>query len=218
MRKPQIEPQLESQFDDPRLTQLDQRRMHMQAHAAFHASLSREIRKGFERADEFRAAIGIAGVIDRIHPDNDVRSLEHFRPSQSIRKKHGIARRNISHRDSRRHGGFIAALGHRNLIRSQGASAKHPQIHLHCQVLFDTHRLRHPPRGFEFNGMPLPVIETKSISLKAPLLRPGETNGRIQTTAQQTDCFLHSTSNQSVRIKPSKGATSSDASAECKLL
>ena len=68
--------------------------------AAFHAGLGRQVRHALERLDEFRPAIGIAGIVERIHADENVGRLEHLRPGQREGEKNRVARRHVGDRDA----------------------------------------------------------------------------------------------------------------------
>jgi hypothetical protein len=43
------------------------------------------------------------------------------------------------------------------------------------------------PCGFKFNDVSLPVIEGKAVAFEIPLSGDGETGGRIESSAQETN-------------------------------
>ena len=82
------------------LRQVDQRRAYPQPRALLHAGSRREIGHGLEGRDELRAAIGITGVIDGIHANEDIVRMQHFCPGERERQKYGVARRHVGDRNS----------------------------------------------------------------------------------------------------------------------
>ena len=63
----------------------------------------RQRRQLLERRDELRAAVGIAGVVERVDADDDVVRAEHFGPAERQRQEDRVARRHVGRRDVVRH-------------------------------------------------------------------------------------------------------------------
>ena len=61
----------------------------------FDPGLGRQIGHSLEGRNEFRAAIGIAGIVHRVDTNEDIAGTQHFSPAQSQRQEYGIARRHI---------------------------------------------------------------------------------------------------------------------------
>ena len=73
-------------------------------------------------ADEFRAAIGIAAVIERIDPDENIEGLERFRPCERMGKKDRVPCRNICHRNSLRHPDSDPRFRHIDIVGQRRAA------------------------------------------------------------------------------------------------
>src|SRR5689334_25172144 len=69
MRQPEVHSQLGGQAHDIGFAELDQRGMNLDMRAAFDAGFGRQIGHVFESVDELRAAIRVAGIIQRIYAD-----------------------------------------------------------------------------------------------------------------------------------------------------
>ncbi len=185
MRQPKIQPQIRRQLHNIRLTKRNQRSMNLHPRPPLDAALSSQIRHVFESVNKLRPAIRIPRIIQRIHPDKNIGSLQHLRPSQRIRKKNRVARRNISNRNPRPHLRRRPVFRNVN-IRRQRTPAESPQID-HRRPLFPrTQSRRHPRSRLQLHPMPLPVIERQRITLIPLPPRQSQTGGRIEPTAQQT--------------------------------
>ena len=79
--------------------------------------LGGQVRHAFVGLDEFRPAIGIARVVERVHADEDVGRFQHLGPRQRERKEDRVARRNVGDRDSVRHLAGRAPFRHRDVGR-----------------------------------------------------------------------------------------------------
>jgi len=75
-----IDAKLDGFADDLGFGEFDQRRVNFEA-AAFDTGFCPEIGEGLERFDEFRPAIRVAALIDCVHAEKNVASLNYFRPS-----------------------------------------------------------------------------------------------------------------------------------------
>src|SRR3954447_12554692 len=73
----------EPELDDLTLAQIEQRRLDPHWRRALHAAACGEVRHRLVVADVLRPAIGIAGVVQRIHADEDVGGAEHLRPREA---------------------------------------------------------------------------------------------------------------------------------------
>lgn len=83
-------------------------------------------------------------------------------------------------------------LGDIDIIGQRGMP-EHTKIDLRNPVLHRAERFSRAFRCFQFNAVPLPVIERQGITGKAFPARPRQTCGGVETTAQQTDCFRQTT-------------------------
>lgn len=80
--------------------------------SALNPHLCCEIRKILKGTNEFRAAIGISAVIQRIHSDEEIECSHHFRNAQGEGEKDCVPSRDIGKRNSRRNLGVAAILRH----------------------------------------------------------------------------------------------------------
>src|SRR5258708_847243 len=149
---------------------MDERRVNMHMRASLYAGLGGQIRHALKRIDEFRAAIRIAGVIDCINADEDVRTRKDFRPSQRERKKNGVSRGHIRDWDAIGHTGF------RNVdITGQRRSAEQSQVNGDDQMSCCAVAGCNFGSSLQFNTMPLAVIKTERVTLEALTTRKRET-------------------------------------------
>ncbi len=67
-----VDAQLQAEANDLRLGERDERSVNFELLAAFDSGFGGQVGHFLEGGDEFRTAIGIAGVVERIHADEDV--------------------------------------------------------------------------------------------------------------------------------------------------
>ena len=111
-----INAQFDSSPDNLRLGQVNERRVNRKRRAAADRHFRRQIRQLLERRDEFRPAVGIAAVIDRVDADEHIPHVQHFRPGQGIAQKDRVSRGHVSNRDLRRHLLLLSIFGNRDVI------------------------------------------------------------------------------------------------------
>ena len=162
--------------------------MNFQLHTTLDAGLGRHVRHAFESLEELGTAIGIAGIIEGIHADEDIGGIEHFGPREREGKKNRVARGDVGNRNLARHFVRGTPLGDFHVTGKRG-TAEHAQVELRRAMSGYADRFRHSPGGLEFDAMPLAVIERERVELEA--LAPGEreASGRIEPAAEQTDGF-----------------------------
>lgn len=190
MSQAQVDAERHGASDDIRFGQRDEGRMNSEAGASLDAGLGGEISHPGEGLNVFRAAIRVAGVVDCVHTDEYIAGLEHLRPGQREGKKDGVARGHVRDGDAGGNAGDVSVFGDGD-IGSERGMAEQPQIDVHRFVFYRAEVRRNAGGGFELNPMPLPVIERKSVAVKAFAPRNREAGSGIKTTAQQTDCFPH---------------------------
>ena len=139
------------------------------------AGLGAQVAQLLERGDKFWSAIGVAGIIHRIHADKNIARVQDLGPSQSQRQHHCIARGHIGDRDADRR-----RLWHGDSVIGQRRAAKLAQAQLH-QAMFGDAQLRNDARGGgELCVMPLPIVEGQRITGIRLLARNRQYRGRIQ--------------------------------------
>ena len=75
--------------------------------------------------DEFRPAVGIAGVVERVDADDDVVGAEHLGPAERQRQENRVPRRHVGRRNLR---GVEVAIVRHGRARGQRRAADRPQI------------------------------------------------------------------------------------------
>ena len=151
-----------------------------------HPGPGRQIGHIFKGADEFRAAIGIAGIIEGIDADVDIMGAEDFRPAQGKAQKYRIAGRHVGNRDNTLH---QLVLRHVKIC-SQGTAAELPQVELHHSMIHRTGPGRIFASLFQLDRMSLAIGETHRIKLKTIGFCYRHTGRRIQPAAIQNHCLL----------------------------
>src|SRR5690348_15399846 len=81
MREPEVHAELSGKAHDIGFAERHQRGVTLDMRAAVEAGVGRQIRHAFVSLDELGAAIRVAGVIQRVHADENIGSFEHLRPS-----------------------------------------------------------------------------------------------------------------------------------------
>jgi len=147
--------------------------------AAFDTGFRRQIRHSLERRNVLGAAIGITGIINGVHADEEIRAFQHFRPCQSVAQKDGVARRDVSNRNA------LRALFRNVYIRRKRAPPKHSQIDFHHSMLMYVEVPRHTGGRFQFHSMPLAIIEGQRIAFEVIPPRHAQARRRIQASAQE---------------------------------
>ena len=144
--QPVVEAERQAAADDLGLRQADERRVDREA-GAFDAGLRRERGHPLERLDELRPAVGIAGVVEGVHADDDVRRAEGFGPGQRERQEHGVARRHVGRRDA---GVVDGAVLRHGPAPVSDEPPKAREVELKLDVARDAEGRGDPPGGLEF--------------------------------------------------------------------
>jgi hypothetical protein len=150
-----------------------------------------ERRETLEGGDVFGTAIGIAGVVERVDPDEDVVGTERLRPAERERQEDRIARRDVG-------GGDIpgirppgeAILWYRD-VRGERGAADGREVDRDFEMPLHAEPRRDGPRRLELAGMALPVPDGQC--MKPEAFFEGDRGGRVgvETAAQEDDCIWH---------------------------
>ena len=151
------------------------------------AGLRGQVGQLLERRDELRPAVGIAGVVDRVHADEQVGRAHHFSIAERQRQKHRVAGRHVGDRECR--------ATSRSSLRSSGTSISSVSAlppnsiepDRRDDVPLDAQRLGHAPRRIQLEPMPLAVVDRQR---KQPIpFRAGNRRrrGRIEPAGKQDD-------------------------------
>ena len=101
---------------------------------AFHTCLCSKIGEIFECLDEFRTAIGVPAVVNRVYPEENLSSANHFCPGKRVREKDSVARGHVCDWNDVRDFFLRTLLGHSDTVGERGA-AEDAQIDL-CDAMF----------------------------------------------------------------------------------
>jgi hypothetical protein len=101
---------------------------------AFDTHFGSKVSQCLKRLDEFRPAVRIPAVIDRIHAEKNVSGRNDFRPGKRISEKKGIACRDLSDWNPTRDFCFRSLFWYIDIIRERGA-AKDAHVDL-CDTMF----------------------------------------------------------------------------------
>jgi hypothetical protein len=93
--KRKIDAELDGFANDFSFRQLDQGRMNLKP-SALNPGFCSKVGQGFERFDEFRAAIGVAAIIDRIDAEKNVIGWDYFGPGKRISEENRVACGHVS--------------------------------------------------------------------------------------------------------------------------
>jgi hypothetical protein len=145
VRERVVHAKLQAAPDDLGLGEIDQRRQDAQP-PALDASLGGQPREMLERAKILGATVGIAGVIQRIHTNDDGLRADHFRPGKRQRQKHGVPRGHIGGRDV---AGVQRPVLRNDAIAHQRRAADLGQRDVQLEMTHDTKRLRNIARRFD---------------------------------------------------------------------
>ena len=158
VRQAIVDAQLGAAADDFGFGHLNQRRVDAKLHRAFDAGFGRQVREPFERRDELRPAVRVAGVVDRVHTDEQVGRPHHFSISQRQREKHRVAGRHIGDRNAFGDFLFVSIQRHVDVV-GQRAAAKLIEPDRRNHVPHNAERRRHAAGGIELEPMPLAVVD-----------------------------------------------------------
>ena len=121
-RQREIHAELVGAGDDLGLGERDQRRVDAEAARALDARLGGEIGQPLEGLDELGPAIGIAGLVERVHADEDVLGAQRLGPGERVAEKDGVARGHVGDRNAGADGLVAPALGHRDVVGQRRAA------------------------------------------------------------------------------------------------
>src|SRR5438093_1483671 len=94
VRERKIDTQLDGFENYLSFGKFDKRCVNLEA-SAFHARLCSKIRQSLKRFNEFRTAIGVPAVVNRVYAEKNVISLNDFRPSKCVGQKDRVARGHV---------------------------------------------------------------------------------------------------------------------------
>ena len=164
--------------NDVRLAHLNQRGTDVKP-PSFDAGFRGDRRQVLEGCDEGGPAVGVPRIVEVVYADEKIEGTDHFRPAQGKRKKQGISRGDVSHRNTRLHTfrDGDAAVGQRG-------AADLRQIDAHDTMFFCAKRRGNTRCRVQFGAVPLSIFDAERVALVA--LRAGncQHGGRIEAAGQ----------------------------------
>ena len=145
--------------------------------------------KALERLEVVGAAVGIAGVIERVRTDGDVARVEHFGPRERQRQKNGVPRGDVRGRDV---GGVHRPVLRHGAVSRQGRAANRRQVHAHLEVLPHAQGARDRPGRLDLTRVALAVQDAERADVEAVPLQNRRGGVGIETAAQKDDRARHS--------------------------
>src|SRR5450755_2929485 len=112
-----VDAKLQASTDNIRLGPPDQRRVDLDL-GALDTGFGRQACERLEGCNEFRSAIRIARIVDRIDAEENILRSENLCPGESQREHGGVAGRNVGDRDA----ALSPGLGYRDVRIRQGRS------------------------------------------------------------------------------------------------
>jgi hypothetical protein len=101
---------------------------------ALDTCFSSEVRQFLERFDEFRAAIGVAAVVDCVYADENIIGRNDFRPGECIREEDRVTRGDVGDRNALRDFCFRALLWNGDIV-GQCRAGEYAQVDLRDAML-----------------------------------------------------------------------------------
>src|SRR5439155_2342794 len=136
-----IEPERHTSPDDVGFSEGDERRMDAKGRA-FDAGASGHGREPLEGRNEFRPAVRVPRIIERVHTDDDIAGAEDLGPTERKREEDGVPRRHVRRWNL---GSREIAIARNRLVSSQRGAADATQVDRELEMPFDTERSRDGP-------------------------------------------------------------------------
>ncbi len=149
---------------------------------ALDAGAGREIGQRLKRVHEVGTAIGVAGVVERVHANDDVVGAEDLGPAERERQEDRVSRGHVGRWNV---GGRKIAVERDVDVRRQRRSADGPEIDGELLMPGDAERLCDRARRLHLCGVALAVIDRERVQREAVGLGDGRRRVRIQPAAQQ---------------------------------
>ena len=149
---------------------------------ALDAGACREIRERFERAHELGTAIGIAGVVERVHANDDVVGAEHFGPAERERQEDRVARGHVRRRNVGRR--KIAIARDVDIRRQRRSAEWRAESTVSSWWRTTPSAVATARADVHFARVPLAVMNRERVQREAVGLRDGGGRIRIETAAE----------------------------------
>ena len=176
-------PQAQRLLDDLGFAPLHQGRPELGA-MALSAGLAGQVRQGLEGTEVIRAAVRVAGVIDRIDPEHQPFGAAGLRQAEADADEHRVAPRDIGAGD---HPVLHPRVGNLHGGVRQGGATPGRQVDADAVVFGQAQGLRDRGGGLEFAPMALAVVKGEADDAVALRLGEGGGGGGIQPSGEQGD-------------------------------
>ena len=176
-------PQAQRLLDDLGFAPLHQGRPELGA-MALSAGLAGQVRQGLEGAEVIRAAVRVAGVVDRIDPQHQAFGAAGLRQAEADADEHRVAPRDVGARD---HAVLHPRVGNLHGGVRQGGATPGRQVDADAVVFGQAQGLRNRGGGLEFAPMALAVVKGEADDAVALRLGEGGGGGGIQPSGEQGD-------------------------------
>ena len=157
---------------------------------ALDAGPGRDLGQRLERVHELGPAVRVPGVVDGIHPRDEIAGAERLREAERDRQEHRVARGHVGDRDAAGPLGLRPVFGHRDRGRERRA-ADGAQVELDDPVRGRAQRVGDARRGLELDGVALPVAEAQGVTAPPGGPGHGQRRRRIDPTRQKHDRVAH---------------------------
>ena len=147
------------------------------------ARLRRDLREFFERGDEFRPAIGIAGIVDGVDADVDFAGAEHFGPPERDRQHDRVARGDVRDRNAARRFGR-----HRERAVGQRGTADVREVDEDRAVLACAERARDRGGRVELGSVALSIRDRERVALETGIACERQHGCGIDSAGEQNYC------------------------------
>src|SRR5260370_7276465 len=152
----------------------------------FDGGLGGQVGHALEGFDEFGAAVGVSGIIERVDADENVRGLENLGPGQREGEEDGVARGNVSDRNFLAHLGSWARLGHGDVAGERGM-AELAEVEGDDAVLSSAEAGSNASGAIELDAVALAVVEGEGVAVEAIAAGERQAGGGIESTTQEAD-------------------------------
>ena len=180
MAEPRVEAEALRLAGDVRLGHVQQRRVDGKT-LALDARLRRNIREALEFVDELRPAIGIAGIIERIHTDVNVARAARFAQAQRKAQEDRVARWHVGNRDPLTHP-ILRDID----VAGQRRAAESPQVERQDDVPVGKLRCD-SARRVQLDAVTLPVVDRQRRDLEPGFARERGAHHGIEPAGQKDD-------------------------------
>ncbi len=147
-----------------------------------------EIGEFFKGGDEFGAAVGVAGVVNRVDAEEDVEGVGGFGEGECEAEEDGVSRGDVGDGDGGSVGiGLAEMVFGDGDVGGEGGASEGAQIDFHCDVPGDAIVFREGGGGGDFLLVALAVIEAERVAGVAGFDGDAEGCGGVESAGEEDD-------------------------------